>query len=71
MFPSVTRHGHINVVCPRYKRENEGGRSFTVSGIKIWNNLSTELRKKPFLIVSFNKSLKKIFLDKYTSVDHF
>ena len=66
----VTRYGHINIVCPRYKRENERGRSFTVSGIKTWNNLSVELRKNP-LLPSFKKSLKKTFLDKYTSADHF
>ena len=66
----VTRHGHINIVCPRYKRENEGRKSFTVSGIKTWNNLSIELRKSPSL-PSFKKSLKKTFLDKYTSADHF
>jgi hypothetical protein len=31
---------------------------------------STEVRKKPS-ILSFKKSLKKIFLDKYTSADLF
>ena len=66
----VTRHRHINIVCPRYKRENEGRRSFTVSGIKTWKNLSTELRKRPSL-PSFKKLLKKTFSDKYTSADHF
>ena len=66
----VIRHGHINIVCPRHKCENEGGKSSTVSGIKTWNNLSIELRKNPSL-PSFNKSLKKTFLEKYTSADHF
>ena len=41
----VTTHGHINVVCPHYKRENEGERSFTISDIKSWSNLPPELRK--------------------------
>ena len=41
-----TRHCNINLVCPRYKRESEGGRSFQVSGTKIWNMLPANIRKK-------------------------
>ena len=32
-----SRHGLLNVVCPRFKRESEGGRSFTVSTTRLWN----------------------------------
>ena len=60
----VTRHGHINVVCPRSKRENEGERSFTISDIKSWNSLPHELRKN-------NSSVLKTHLRKYNAVDNF
>ena len=66
----VTRHGHINVVCPRCKRKNDGERSFTVSAIKSRNHLSPELRNKTS-IFSFKNTLKKSFFDRYKNVDHF
>ena len=44
-----TRHGRVNIVCPRYKRKKEGGRSSAVSCTKSWNKLPSELRKKDSL----------------------
>ena len=34
-----TRHGGYNLVCPRYNRSSEVGKSFTISSIKSWNSL--------------------------------
>ena len=31
-----TRYGGYNLVCPRYTRSSEVGRSFTISSIKLW-----------------------------------
>ena len=59
----VTRHGHINILCPRYMRENDCGRSFTVLAVKSWNRLSPELRNKTSLF-SLKNTLKKTFLDR-------
>ena len=36
----------MNVVCPKYNRESEGGRTFTVRTIKDWNALDISLRKE-------------------------
>ena len=36
-----SRHGHLNLICPRFKRETEGGRSF--SGICCLPILKTSL----------------------------
>nr|XP_058953753.1 uncharacterized protein LOC131781114 [Pocillopora verrucosa] len=33
----TTRYSNFNVLCPRYNRETEGGRTFLVTGTKIWN----------------------------------
>ena len=30
-------HGDFNLVCPRFTRETEGGRSFSVSTTRFWN----------------------------------
>ncbi len=34
-----TRFNNMNMVCPKYTRETEGGRTFTVRTIKDWNSL--------------------------------
>ena len=36
-----TRYSSINTVCPKYKRETEGGsgRSFAVSATRLWNSI--------------------------------
>ena len=33
-----------NLVCPRFRLETEGGRTFTVSGIRLWNSLCSQLK---------------------------
>ena len=40
-----TRHGSINLVCPKFQRTCDGGRTFTVSGIKLWNSIPADIRK--------------------------
>ena len=34
----VTRYSNLKI-CPKYNRETEGGRTFTVTTIKQWNQL--------------------------------
>jgi hypothetical protein len=36
-----TRYSNSNIICPRYKRETDGGRSFVVTGAKLWNACTT------------------------------
>jgi len=40
-----TRYSSTNAVCPKYKRETEGGRSFAVSATRLWNSTPIEIRK--------------------------
>ena len=45
------RHNY-NLVCPSYNREAEGGRSFQVSGAKLWNSIPLDIRKNPFALLN-------------------
>ena len=50
-----TRYAKFNLVCLKYIRETEGGKSFLVRACKLWNKLSLELRHKDSL-PAFQKS---------------
>jgi hypothetical protein len=51
-------HGGLNLVCPIFKRETEGGRSFSVSCSRFWNSLSNHVdTQKP--LASLRKALKE------------
>jgi hypothetical protein len=57
-----TRYSNSNIICPRYKRETDGGRSFVVSnGAKLWKTLPLELRKNVSLKVFKTKMWNSIF----------
>ena len=40
-----TRYAEVNFICPKYKRETEGGRTFSVTTIKLWNSPPLNLRQ--------------------------
>ena len=42
----VTRYSSLNLVCAKYKRETEGGRTFVVRTAKEWNALDIPLRSQ-------------------------
>ena len=66
----TTRHGIINLVCPRFKCETERGKSFTVASIWFWNALPGKIKTIKSL-VNFKKAMFQFFRDKYTDIDHF
>ena len=41
-----TRFSNYNFICPCYNRSTEGGRSFLVQAVQIWNNLPSYLKKQ-------------------------
>ena len=58
-----TRSGRcsaLNLVCPRYNRESEGGRTFGVSATMLWNSLPINL-KKGTCVTSFRKVIYSHF----------
>ena len=54
------RHSKVSLVCPKYKKESEGGRSFGVIGSKLWNTIPADIRSN-----DSKKTLKKYFLEQY------
>ena len=64
------RYSALNLVCPRYNRESDGGRTFSVSAIRFWNSLPTNL-KKGISVTLFRKATYSHFLTRYNDVDHF
>ena len=41
-----TRYCNFNLTSPRYNRQTEGGRTFTVTTCKAWNSLSLPVRQR-------------------------
>ena len=64
------RHSKVSLVCPRYKRESEGGRSFGVIGSRLWNTIPADIRSNDSFY-SFKKNLKKYFLEQYNQFFNF
>ena len=50
----TSKHSQLNLVCPRFKRESEGGRSFSVSTSRLWNIMPVHIKNQPTL-TSFKK----------------
>ena len=40
-----TRYANTNILCLKYRRETEGGRTFSVSSAKLWNSVPLDIRK--------------------------
>lgn len=65
-----SRYGSINLVCPRFKRETEGGRFFSVKMAKLWNTLPNKLK----MIKStdnFKTALTNFYIDIFKDIDYF
>ena len=56
-----TRYSSINAVCPKYRRETEGGRSFAVSATRLWNSTPIEIRKLDSVACFKKNMFAKIF----------
>jgi hypothetical protein len=59
---NMARYGHINVVCPRYNRETEGGKTFLISAVKLWNSVPIDIRSNTTTGIFKNK-YRKFFLE--------
>ena len=66
----TSRHGQLNLVQPRFKRESEGVRSFTVSTIRLWNKIPSEIKNKQNLIC-LQKSILEHFVNSCKDLDYF
>ena len=46
------RYTKLNLACPRFNRETEGGKTFSVSATRLWNQLPINLKKKATTVAS-------------------
>ena len=65
-----TRYCNFNVVCPKYNRETEGGKTFRVTSCKLWNMLPLSIRKEKSIKALKRNLWKKIF-NEQCSTGHF
>ena len=65
-----SRYGSINIVCPRFNRETEGGRTFSVRMSRLWNSLPNELKSINSVNI-FRSSLRTFYIDILKAMDHF
>ena len=64
-----SRYGSLNLICPRYKRETEGARTFQVSAIRLWNSLHDIKYRSSITILK--KTLHNHFIDSYRNINQF
>ena len=65
-----TRFCNYNFVTPKYQRVSEGGRSFVVTAIQLWNSLTSDLKKQSSL-KSFKSKMWKSIFDEQLLISHF
>ena len=68
---SSGRYSQRNLVCPRYNRVMEGGKSFQVSTSKLWNSLPPHIKTSDKSVGNFKKELFNYFFNKYNDIDSF
>ena len=56
-----TRYSNLNLLCPKYSRKTEGGRTFAVRTITEWNSIDSSSRNKGS-VASFKRGLYKKYL---------
>ncbi len=64
-----SRYGSINIVCPRFNRETEGGRTFSVRMSRLWNSLPNELKSINSINI-FRSSLRTFYIDILKDMNH-
>ncbi len=64
------QYANFNAICPRYKRETEGGRTFLVTATRQWNNIPLNIRKADSLNC-FKNNLRSNILKDQQLLHHF
>ena len=54
------RYSNLNYICPNYNRVTEGGRTFNVTAVKLWNSLSIDLKKNQIFTRLKMQCLRKL-----------
>ena len=61
LHSKASHHGKYKLVCPCYKSETEGGDTFQVHGVKLWNRILLDVHKRT-LMALLSLLFKKCFL---------
>ena len=56
-----TRFCQLNLRCPSYNRESEGGKTFSVRTAKFWNSLNISCKTSESLTILKSRLFNKIF----------
>jgi len=65
-----TRYCNSNLICAKYNRKTEGGRTFSVTTSQLWNALSLNLRNANSSTV-FKNNYREILFKKQQDLRHF
>ena len=65
------RYIKLNLTCPRFNRETEGGKTFSVSATRLWNQLPINLKKEATTVAFFRKTFHRHFLTSCDEVEYF
>ena len=65
------RYSKLNLACPHFNCETEGGRTYSVSATRLWKPLPTNLKKEATTVASFRKAFHRHCLTSYDEVEHF
>ncbi|CAB3982545.1 Hypothetical predicted protein, partial [Paramuricea clavata] len=68
---SSGRYSERNLVCPRYSRVMEGGKSFQVSTCKLWNSIPPHIKTSEKSVETFKNELFNYFFHRYNDIDSF
>jgi hypothetical protein len=63
-----TCFNNMNMVCPKYIRQSQGGRTFTVRTIKNWNALVVSLPKEKSISTFKRRFYSQILINRTKSV---
>ena len=64
------RFSSLNLMCPQYRRETEGGRTVAARTIKEWNAVDNTSIRALESVNSFKYNLKKAFLTQQKAAMH-
>ena len=66
----TSRYGAITIRCPRYNRDTEGGKTFLITAVKLWNSLPINIRSSTS-INAFKQNLCTFIKQGYADLDSF
>ena len=70
LHTQTDHYSKLNLAYPHFNHETEGGRTFSVSATRLWNQLHINQKTKATKVASFREALDKYFLTSCDEVEH-